>query len=227
MCKDIVVYLAGDSTVETYSADVYPRMGWGQVIFDYFDDKIIFENHAVGGRSSKSFINEGRLKNIENKIKNGDYLFIQFCHNDSKTDEERYTEPYTTYKEYLNVYINTAREKGATPILLTGPVRRRFNERGELIPTHGNYPDAMRELAYEKNVNLIDLNNETKNIYKQLGSEGTIKYHMIFDNTVYKNYNQGCFDNTHFCETGARMLAELVVDGIKKCKIEDLLCHIK
>jgi len=214
------IYLAGDSTVQTYSALRYPRMGWGQVLPNYFTNDVYIENHSEGGRSSKSFIEEGRLQKIDEKISKGDYLFIQFGHNDSKPDELRRTEPFSSYKEYLMKYIETARKHGAYPILFTSVVRRSFDDNGNVLNTHGAYPAAMRELAKEQNVPLIDLCAKTTELYNRLGPDGTIKLHMIFDNSAYKNYGEGCFDNTHFCEYGAAVLAKLVVEGIKEINLE-------
>ena len=212
------IYLAGDSTVETYPEERYPRMGWGQVLPNYFNEDVYIENHSVGGRSSKSFIEEHRLDKIKEKISEGDYLFIQFGHNDSKTDERK-TEPFSTYKQYLSQYIELAESKNAHPVLFTSVVRRKFDENGKVINTHGDYPKAMRELAKEKNVPLIDLCKKTTDLYNEIGPEEAMKLHMIFDNSAYKNYGEGCFDNTHFCEYGANVLAKFVVEGIKELNL--------
>lgn len=215
----INIYLAGDSTVETYPEERYPRMGWGQVLPNYFSNDVYIENHSVGGRSSKSFIDEGRLEAIDKKIADGDYLFIQFGHNDSKPDE-RYTEPFSTYKEYLAKYIDVAQKHNANPVLFTSVVRRKFDDNGKLINSHGDYPSAMRELAKERNVPLIDLCKKTTELYNKIGPTEAMKLHMIFDNSAYKNYGEGCFDNTHFCEYGANVLAKFVVEGIKELNLD-------
>ncbi len=219
MKENVTVYIAGDSIAESYPKEKYPRMGWGQVLQNYFNDNICVENYAIGGRSSKSFIEEGRLKNISDNIKKGDYLFIQFGHNDEKTDQ-RHTEPYTTYKFYLNEYVKTALEKGAYPVLFTSAVRRIFDEKGFLVNTHGDYPEAVREFAEEKNVPLIDLCRKTTELYNKIGEHGSVKMHMIFDNRAYENYAEGCFDNTHFCEYGARVLADFIAEGIRELDLK-------
>lgn len=218
--KKIHIYLAGDSTVETYPKERYPRKGWGQVLPDYFSENVQIENYSAGGRSSKSFINEGRLLKIEEKISEGDYLFIQFGHNDSKPDNERHTEPFSTYKEYLMKYIQIAEKHKAYSVLVTSPVRRKFDNNKKVINTHGDYPDAMRELASEKNIPLIDLCRKTTELYNEIGPEEAMKLHMIFDNSAYKNYGEGCFDNTHFQEYGADILAKFIVQGIRETGLE-------
>ncbi|WP_139489019.1 rhamnogalacturonan acetylesterase [Brevibacillus dissolubilis] len=216
----ISVYLAGDSTVSTYSSELAPRAGWGQVFGKLFDDKIIVKNHAESGRSSKSFIDEGRLTTILDKIEKGDYLFIQFGHNDEKKeDPTRYTEPSTTYKSYLKQYIDGAREKGAIPVLVTPVERRRFAADGAAQDSHGLYPAAMKELALAEQVPLIDLTAKSKALYNQLGPEETKSIFLWLDAGVHPNYPNGVQDNTHFQEAGARQIARLVVEGIEENKL--------
>lgn len=219
MNKKINIYIAGDSTAETYPENRYPRAGWGQMLSKYFNDNVIIKNYSLGGRSSKSFIKEGHLENIEKVIKEGDYLFIQFAHNDEKTDE-RHTQPNTTYKQYLKKYVKLAMENNAVPILFTPPVRRKFDKNGNLIDTHGDYPNAVIELSKELNVNYVDLFQKTKKLYMEIGEKESLKMHMIFDNNAYSNYPEGVYDNTHFCEYGANVLAQFIVDSIKEKNIE-------
>ena len=143
------IYIAGDSTASEYGPEVYPRMGWGQVLGDFYGDDTNVVDIAQAGRSARSFIDEGFFADIASRIKENDILLIQFGHNDQKVHSpERYAEAETDYKRYLQQYIDMAREKGAQPVLLTPVVRRKF-ERGELLPTHGKYPDAVRSLAAE------------------------------------------------------------------------------
>lgn len=206
----VTVYIAGDSTVATYDPSVSSKVGWGQVIPNYFTSDLNFENHAIGGRSSKSFINEGRLDEILKKIKPNDYLFIQFGHNDQKKDDQtRYTEPYTTYKQYLKKYIDGARAKKAIPVLIT-PVARLNYKNNKFINDFVDYEKAMKQLAAEENVKLIDLTTKSINYYTSIGYDNTYKLFMIsLDGT----------DRTHFTKQGAPQIARLVSQGVKEAKL--------
>lgn len=223
----ITVYLAGDSTVSNYDSSLAPRAGWGQVFDRFFDDKIVVKNEASSGRSSKSFIDEGRLDSILHQIEKGDYLFIQFGHNDEKVeDPTRYTEPYSTYKSYLKQYIDGARAKGATPVLVTPVERRRFTAEGVARDSHGVYPDAMKELGLEENVPVIDLTAKSKALFQELGPEGTKEIFLWLDAGEHVNYPNGVQDNTHFQEAGAEEIAKLVLEGIEESQLVPLRNHI-
>lgn len=205
--KQINIYLAGDSTVQTYSEDRKPQAGWGQFIGDYFTENITVYNHAIGGRSSKSFIMEGRLARITETIQSGDYLFIQMGHNDStKSRPERYTEPYGDYKKYLTEYIVQAKEKGAHPILIT-PVCRLHCVNGEFLNDFGDYCQAMKEVAIETDVPIIDLMETSLRYLKKIGYEAAKSFYMISANGT---------DCTHFTEKGAREMARLVSGKVKE-----------
>ncbi|MBO0993418.1 rhamnogalacturonan acetylesterase [Bacillus sp. SD088] len=209
--KKINVYLAGDSTVQSYDSSSSPQAGWGQYIANYFMDNVHFFNHAIGGRSSKTFITEGRLERIEQKMKEGDYLFIQMGHNDStKTRPERYTEPYDDYKQYLKQYIKVAQEKKTIPILIT-PVGRLHYVNGEFLEDFGDYCNAMKEVAEEYNVMLIDLMKESIHYFSSLSYDQVFPFFMISVNET---------DCTHFTEKGANEMARLVSEGIKGLTIE-------
>ncbi|MFB3160209.1 rhamnogalacturonan acetylesterase [Neobacillus sp. 179-J 1A1 HS] len=223
----ITVYLAGDSTVSNYDTSLAPRAGWGQVFDRLFDDKIVVKNEASSGRSSKSFIDEGRLDSILNQIEKGDYLFIQFGHNDEKVeDPTRYTEPYSTYKGYLKKYIDGARAKGATPVLVTPVERRRFTAEGIARDSHGVYPEAMKELGLEEKVPVIDLTAKSKALFQELGPEGTKDLFLWLGAGEQVNYPNGVQDNTHFQEAGAEMIAQLVLQGIEESHLVPLRNHI-
>ncbi|WP_413300793.1 rhamnogalacturonan acetylesterase [Bacillus sp. 1P10SD] len=225
--NQITVYLAGDSTVSDYSSSLAPRAGWGQVLEKYFDDQVVVNNEATPGRSSRSFIDEGRLDSILNHIEKGDYLFIQFGHNDEKIkDPTRYTEPYSTYKRYLKQYIDGARAKQAIPVLLTPVERRYFTEDGVLSDTHGKYPNAMKELGLEEHVPVIDLTEGSNTLFQKLGPEKTKNVFLWLDAGENRNYPNGVKDNTHFQVAGAKKIARLVVDGIEESKLVPLSNHI-
>jgi lysophospholipase L1-like esterase len=223
----ITVYLAGDSTVSDYSSSLAPRAGWGQVINRYFDDTVVVKNVASPGRSSKSFINEGRLDSILKQIKKGDYLFIQFGHNDEKKDDpSRYTDPNSSYKSYLKQYIHEARAKQAIPVLVTPVERRSFTKDGNSRNSHGAYPTAMKKLGVEEHVPVLDLTAKSKILFQKLGPERTKDVFLWLEPSENKNYPKGVQDNTHFQENGAKQIASLVLEGIKEIKLVSLENHI-
>ncbi|WP_442600106.1 rhamnogalacturonan acetylesterase [Neobacillus sp. D3-1R] len=225
--KKVTVYLAGDSTVSNYPLSKSPKAGWGQMIEGMFDEQVVVKNVAVPGRSSKSFIAEGRLDTLLKQIQPGDYLFIQFGHNDQKIqDPSRYTEPNTTYKEYLKTYIDGARKRGAIPILITPVERRSFTEDGQVMDTHGEYPSAMKELGREEKVRVIDLTAKSKIYFQQLGPDQTKELFLFLDPGVSNNYPSGIADNVHFQKKGAKEIAKLVVEGIKELSLP-LSKHIR
>ncbi|MDS0528031.1 rhamnogalacturonan acetylesterase [Clostridium sp. SHJSY1] len=204
------IYIAGDSTVASYNAATTSKVGWGQVIPTLFTSDVTFENDALSGRSSKSFIDEGHLKDILNKIKANDYLFIQFGHNDQKkNDPTRYTEPYTTYKQYLKKYIDGAKAKKAIPVLVT-PVARLNYKNGKFVNDFADYDKAMKQVATENNVKLIDLTTKSLNYYTSIGYDKTYKMFMVsIDGS----------DRTHFTKEGANQIAKLVAQGVKENKL--------
>ena len=194
------VFIAGDSTAAEYGPERAPRNGWGQHLQGFLDPELFaVHNHAIGGRSSRSFIEEGRLQPIIEQLRTGDVLLIQFGHNDAKyEDPRRYNEPEQAYPHWLMRYVAAARERGATPILLT-PVSRRIWDFGSLLDTQ-----AMRELAAREQVALIDLNASSTRWLRTLGDEPS-KAH--FEHVPERDIR----DDTHFSVAGAAMVACLVV----------------
>ncbi|HIW32134.1 MAG TPA: GDSL family lipase [Candidatus Paenibacillus intestinavium] len=225
--QQITIYLAGDSTVTDPSADGFPFSGWGQMLNYYFRHDVAIANHAIGGRSSKSFISEGRLEGILDEIKEGDFLFIQFGHNDQKSDEERFTYPQTTYPEHLQKYIDAARSKKATPVLITSVHRRDYDKNGGIINSHTTYLDAVRKLAEDENVALIDLADRSKQLFEELGEEATKMIFLWGEPGEWKNFSNGTKDNTHFQEQGGLQIAQLVVDGIRDLNLMPLKMFLK
>ncbi|WP_010243524.1 SGNH/GDSL hydrolase family protein [Acetivibrio cellulolyticus] len=204
------VYLASDSTVQTYNSSYYPQAGWGQMISNYFTSDVKFVNKAIGGRSSKSFVVEGRLDEILKVIKKGDYLFVQFGHNDATVSKpERYAAPYTTYKEYLAKYIDGAREKGAIPVLIT-PVARLNYKNSTYKNDFPDYCTAMKQVADEKDCAIIDLMTKTLDYYATLDYNTVYKFYMVSSNGT---------DYTHFTETGAKEVAKIVSQGVKEINV--------
>lgn len=199
------VFVAGDSTVAEYGPERAPRNGWGQQLQSFLDPAYYeVRNHAVGGRSSRSFIEEGRLQPIAAELRAGDVLLIQFGHNDEKIeDPTRYNEPRTAYPQWLMRYVALARERGATPVLVT-PVARRKWASGALLDTHAGYDDAVRDLAARERVALIDLTASSSAWIRALGDETSKPY---FEHVP----ERGVRDDTHFSAAGATLVACLVV----------------
>ncbi len=217
--KLIHVYTIGDSTMATKKAEVFPETGWGQVLFQFFDDQVVVHNHAVNGRSSKSFISEGRWQTVLDSLQQGDYVFIQFGHNDQKIKSpERYTEPFGSYTDNLTKYIIESRGKGAVPVLFTSIVRRKFSEKGKLEDTHGDYPVAVRKLAKKLDVPLVDLQKSTKKLVQSLGDEKSKELYLWTEPD--NRFPEGRKDNTHLCVEGARKNAALAAEELKELPIE-------
>ncbi|MFA9557885.1 rhamnogalacturonan acetylesterase [Evansella sp. AB-rgal1] len=216
--KKTTIFLAGDSTVATYQKNQFPMSGWGQMLKPYFLDKVEIQNEALCGRSSKSFIEEGVLDKIEANLDKGDYLFIQFGHNDEKTDD-RGTDPYTSYQSSLSQYILKALDKGANPILFTPVERRHFSEENKLADTHGEYPKAMEQLAVLLEIPIIDLREKTKKLFESLGKDKSKDLFVWLKPNESENYPDGISDDTHFNDNGAKQVASLVVEGLKELQL--------
>jgi len=221
------IFLAGDSTVTDQPADGYPYAGWGQMLPMFIKADAAVANYALSGRSSLSFIREGVLDTIWSKIKPYDYLLIQFGHNDQKYGEDRYTEPSTTYKETLKIYIDGARERKAIPILVTSVQRRFFEADGTLRDTHGDYLTAVRELAEETGVPLIDLAAQSKTLFEQWGPEGTKALFMWLAPGEFMNFPDGSEDNTHFQQLGGIEVARLVYEALRELKLQPLMLYLR
>ncbi|PTN09942.1 rhamnogalacturonan acetylesterase [Mangrovibacterium marinum] len=215
--KKVKIYMIGDSTMANKEANRRPETGWGMVFNEFFNAKVTVDNHAVNGRSSKSFIGEGRWKEVYDQLQPGDYLFIQFGHNDQKfKSPDRYTNPFTTYRANLERYVREAREKGAVPILLSSIVRRNFNEYGCLIDTHSDYPLVTRLVADAMDVPFIDLQRLTEFRVTELGPDESKQLYNWLEPGENENYPQGVQDDTHLNDKGAHEIAQMVIDELKK-----------
>ncbi|MCF8359389.1 MAG: rhamnogalacturonan acetylesterase [Prolixibacteraceae bacterium] len=212
-----VLYLAGDSTMANKPLGNNPEKGWGQMLPAFFDTtKITIENHARNGRSTRSFRYEGLWDAIMNKLKTGDYVVIQFGHNDDViTKTGRYSTP-EEYRYNLSRFINDTREKGASPILCPPIVRRNFNEEGNLEPTHGEYPDIVRDLAAALNVPLVDMHLKSRTLVCELGVEKSKAIYLHIPPGVYTSLPDGKTDNTHFSEKGATTMASMFIERLKE-----------
>jgi len=210
--SSVTVYMIGDSTMSVYASDLYPRMGWGQSLGGLFSsDCATVVDKALSGRSSKSFFEEHAWTPIKDALKAGDYVLIQFGHNDEKSAEPTlFTDPQTTYKQFLTTYVNDTRAKKATPILLTSINRNNWNGT-KLSDTHGAYPPAVRELAGSLKVDLIDLTALTKTYFERIGQAETSKLFLILKAGQSPNYPNGVTDNTHLQELGAKTIDQLAM----------------
>ena len=215
--RPVTMFVAGDSTASLWPADTAPKAGWGQGL-SAFLDKVKVDDRALSGASSKSFIDVGRLDGILADIKPGDYLLISFGHNDSKTDD-RFTDPATTYPEYLTRYIEGARQRHARPILVTSVERRRFTAEGQAKRSLGDYPQAMRDLGAKLHVPVVDLTEMSLALWQQLGVEGTKTCFLWLDHGAHPNWPNGVQDNTHFQAHGAIEVARLVVRDLVRQRL--------
>jgi len=219
--KKINVFMVGDSTMAQYDSTYYPLTGWGMKLHKFFKNNVTIHNFAESGKSTKSYIDLGYWKTVRDSLKKGDYVIIQFGHNDEKAyDTTIYTVPGGTYNKNLKKYINEARAKGAIPILATSIRRRKFDDNGNLLDTHGKYPDAMREVAKELNVPLIDLQKMTKPLIESYGVEGSKKLFRWVEPGKYPAYPKGKKDNTHFSPLGAKEVSNLFAKGLKELNLE-------
>lgn len=212
------IYTIGDSTMANKKdPERNPEHGWAQVLQPFFKDSFVIENKAVNGRSTKSFINEKRWDSIYKKLQKGDYVFIEFGHNDEKIeDSTRYTNPHTSYRYNLIRFVKESREKGAIPILLTSIARRNFNEKGVLVPTHGDYPLTTRLVAQEYKVTFIDLEYYTELLEQSYGPEKSKQLHLHFKAGENVYYDKDKADDTHLSLKGATAIAQIVVNQIKE-----------
>ncbi len=205
------IHIIGDSTAAKKVPETRPESGWGEHLHLYLPDDFKIENAAVNGRSTKSFVDLGHFKFVDDALKTGDYLLIQFGHNDQKFDDPaRFTEPFNSYQENLRNYVAAARAKDVTPIILTSVTRRAFDE-GQLDPKAlGDYPRAALEVAKELDVQTIDVFSLTQNLVQSLGDEKSKELYLHLAEGEHSNYPDGVFDDTHFNETGAKVVAELI-----------------
>ena len=219
--SSFTIHLTGDSTMadKDIKGGTNPERGWGMMFPNFLDEGVDVINYAKNGRSTKSFIDEGLWDKVLGNLKEGDYVFIQFGHNDSKqSDSVRYAAPWGAYKANLEKFVLQTREKGGKPVLLTPVARRWFKEGGLDRNCHGDYPIVMKKVAEELNVPLLDMTSVTLDWLEGLGDEGSRPYYMI---------STGKSDNTHTVARGARKLAEMTCAEIKKSlpEIAEHLIH--
>ncbi len=211
------IYSIGDSTMSNYPIeDGYPLRGWMMMIAPMFKEGVAINNAASSGRSSKSFRDEGRWKKVIDQVKKGDYVFIQFGHNDAKTDTARHTDAPTTFRQNLLDYVLQTKAKGAQPVLFTSIVRRKFDRNGMLQDTHGEYVTVVRKLAAELKIPLVDLNKKFGDLVQALGPEESKKLFLYVEPKQFERAPDGKKDDTHLCVYGATKVAALAIEGLKE-----------
>ena len=215
--EPVTIYLAGDSTMAQKLPEKRPETGWGEALGSFFrENSVRIDNRAKNGRSTRTFISEGLWQGIIDSLHKGDFVFIQFGHNDeSKEKTDRYTSP-ADYRANLIRFVNEVRTKRATPVLLTPVMRRRFDDKGVFFDTHGEYPDIVRAVAREYRVRLIDMHRKSEAVLKRYGAEPSRRLFLQLKPGENPNYPDGIEDNTHFSPEGAQVMAGLVVDAIRE-----------
>lgn len=212
-----VIHMVGDSTMaDRPDPEKNPYRGWGQLLHRFLDDSVVVRNHAVNGRSSKSFIDEGKWAAVLGELHPGDYVIIQFGHNDEKIgDPTRYTDPAGSFRDNLRRYVRETRARGATPILCTPIARRSFDSTGTLRATHGDYPRATREVATELRVPLLDLDRSTSALLTDAGPEGSKRLFGWAEPGTNAMYPGGLKDDTHLSLAGATEVARLAARALR------------
>ena len=212
----ITIHLVGDSTMaDKPDPDNNPESGWGQMLHLCFNEHVTVRNHAVNGRSARSFLNEGRWNRVLEEITPGDHVFIQFGHNDQKAyDPERYSNPYSGYRRNLEKMVRETRDRGGEPVILSSIVRRNFNTDGTLEDTHGAYPFVARSVAGAMDVPFIDLQQQTEDLVSGLGPVRSTALYLHLRPGEAEIYPEGRTDNTHLNIAGAREVAGMVARSI-------------
>lgn len=213
-----IIYIAGDSTAADKANPAHPERGWGQLFREFVIPPAKVDNRAQNGRSTKSFIDEQRWGKLVGDLRPGDWVVIQFGHNDEKLDKPKVgAAARGAYRENLLRFVAEAREKGAHPVLATSVVRRRWNADGtQLVDTHGDYPVVVREIAAGQNVPLLELNLLTARLEEAAGVEGSKKFHLWFEPGEHPELPKGLKDDTHYSELGARKVAALAAAEIHR-----------
>lgn len=215
--KKIRIWLIGDSTMCYYEPSRAPVTGWGMPFANFFDSTVTVENRARGGRSTRTFISENRWQHVADSLQEGDYVLMQFGHND-EAKEERYKDRYTPVPDYklnLTKFIMESRAKKAIPVIITPVTRMRFDKEGNMQETHKEYTAACWEVSKIYEVPLIDLDALSRNLLQQYGPQHAKLLFMQLDSLEHPNYPGGQKDNTHFNEYGARLMAQLVLNEIR------------
>jgi lysophospholipase L1-like esterase len=220
LSAELTIHFVGDSTMSDKPKLDLPERGWGQLFREFVKPTARVENDAVNGRSTKSFIEEGRWQKVVDALKPGDWVIIQFGHNDEKSeDPTRYTRPDVEYRQNLERFVREARAGGGHPVLATSVVRRRWSEDGKLVDTHGEYPNIVRKVAEEQKVPHLDMQKLTAELETSHDVEGSKKLHLWFAPGEHPGLPKGLQDDTHYSEMGARAVAKLAAREIIRQKL--------
>ncbi len=217
--KKIKIFLAGDSTMSIKDPKAFPETGWGMPFVYFWDSTVTVVNKAKNGRSTKTFISEGLWQSIIDEAERGDFILIQFGHNDEVPTKKSYTTE-DEFRNNLIKYVRESRNKTTIPVLLTPVARRKFDSTGHIAGTHELYSKIVRDVAKAENVPLIDLDKESQQLYQQMGVEYSKLLFLQLKPGEHPNYPEGKDDNTHFNELGARLVAQIVLKEIKGLNIE-------
>jgi len=212
--KNIKLFMAGDSTMSIKEVRTYPENGWGMPFAIFFDSSVTVINRAKNGRSTSSFQTEGLWKSITDELSEGDYVFIQFGHNDEVPTKKTATTP-EVFKSNLLKFINDTKAKKGIPVLLTSVARRSFDSTGKVISTHEQYANITREVAKETGVLFIDMDKQSRELLQQLGVKESQYLYNHLKPGEHPNYPDGKEDNTHFSELGAREMAQMALAAIR------------
>jgi len=224
--KPVKIFMAGDSTMADKPIADNPERGWGMVLPSYFNDNVTVENHARNGRSTRSFIREGRWDTLISRVSAGDFVILQFGHNDEKVESERGTTLYD-FKTNFKKFVQDVRAKGATPIVCTPIERRKFDADGKFVDQHGKYPEQIRTLAKEENVAFIDLQSKTRALIESKGVEESKKIFLHIAPGEYASLPKGRDDDTHMSVNGAMTVAKFAVEGFKALGLKALTDNLR
>lgn len=206
------------------AASERPETGWGTPFSERFDDSVTVENHARNGRSTRTFLEEGRWQPVVRSLAENDYVFVQFGHNDEVPSKEQHTTE-EEFEANLEKFVEETREHGAEAVLLTPIARRHFDEEGDPKDTHRVYSELTRTVAWGRDVPLVDMDERSLTLLRELGPEGSKRLYNYLPSGEHPNYPEGVADDTHFSERGARRMAELVLDGVEELNL-GLAAHV-
>jgi lysophospholipase L1-like esterase len=215
----VTVYLIGDSTMSVKSVSAYPETGWGMPFAHFFDETVTVDNRAQNGRSTRTFIEENRWQPVVDSLREGDYVFIQFGHNDEVVTKKSYTTE-SAFTANLLRFVTESRNRKAIPVLITPVARRKFDATGNIEGTHTIYANLVRKVAADSQTPLIDLDTQSQQLLQQLGVDNSTMLFLHLAPNEHPNYPEGKEDNTHFNELGARRVAEIVLANIRLLKLD-------
>ena len=216
--KKIRVWLIGDSTMSKKDTRAYPEAGWGMPFSYFFDSGVVVDNRAKNGRSTRTFIAEGLWKPVLEEMSEGDYVLIQFGHNDEVSTKASFSTE-EQFQANLSRYVRESRSKKAFPVLITPVARRKFDSAGRIQGTHDRYSELIRQVAAREKVDLIDLDKKSQELLQSMGPENSRYLFNHLEPGEHPNYPDGKKDDTHFNELGARKIAQIVLSEIRRLNL--------